>query len=96
MEFLYKRQYVKAFDALPLAEQQRVVAALEDIKRYVQTGHAPYGLRIKHLHASAQARVFEARVSLSLRILWLRQSHRVTLVLIGSHDDVQRFLRSFK
>ena len=95
MEYLYKQRYLKAFDALPRADQQRVVDSLQEITQYLRTGHAPYGLRIKPLYGSAKTRVFEARVSLALRIVWTRQGERVTFVLLGTHDDVQRFLRSW-
>ena len=95
MEYLYKQRYLKAFDALPHADQQRVVDSLRQIKQYLRTGHAPYGLRIQPLYDSIRSRVFEARISLALRIVWTREGERVTFVLLGTHDEVRRFLRSW-
>lgn len=93
MEYLYKRRYLKEFEDLSAVEQQRVVDAVQEIQQYHRTGQAPHGLRIKQLYASAQGRIFEARVSLAARIVWTHAGERVTFMLLGTHDEVRRFLR---
>ena len=81
--------------AHPAADQQRVTVAVQEIQRYHRSGVAPYGLRIKHLHASSQGRIFEARASMALRIVWAHAGDDVIFLLVGTHDEVRRFLRSW-
>ena len=95
MEYVYAPRYIKQFDALSVPHQQLALDTDAGIRRYYQTGEASFGLRIKRLHTSAHGKVFEARVSISLRTLWLQHGRQVTFVLLGSHDEVRRFLRAF-
>ena len=95
MKYVYAPRYLKQFDALSAHDQQLAVQADAEIRQYYQTGAASFGLRIKRLHAGGHGKVFEARVSLALRLLWVQHAESVTFVLIGTHSEVQRFLRSF-
>ena len=95
MEYIYAPRYVKQFDALSVPHQQLALDADAEIRRYYHTGEAFFGLRIKRLHTGAHGKVFEARVSLALRMLWLQHGQQVTFVFLGTHDEVRRFLRSW-
>jgi hypothetical protein len=53
--------------------------------------HLHSGLGIRKVHASG---VWEARVGLGLRMVFLLSPSELVLVTVGSHDDVRRFLRS--
>jgi hypothetical protein len=52
--------------------------------------HLHAGLGIRKVHASG---VWEARVGLGLRIVFLLSSNELVLVTVGNHDEVRRFLR---
>jgi mRNA-degrading endonuclease YafQ of YafQ-DinJ toxin-antitoxin module len=52
--------------------------------------HAHAGLGIRKLHASG---IWEARVGLGLRLVFGLDPDRLTLVRVGRHDEIRRFLR---
>ncbi|MBI4355282.1 MAG: hypothetical protein HY597_02365 [Candidatus Omnitrophica bacterium] len=94
MQFLYKDRYLKRFDRFSAHEQRLILAADQEIHRYYESRQAPVGLRIKLLHASGDGKVFEARASQAIRIVWAQRPDLVSFLLVGTHDEVQRFLRS--
>ena len=53
--------------------------------------HAHAGLGIRKLHASG---IWEARLGLRLRLVFTLEPQLLTLVLVGTHEDVRRFLRN--
>jgi hypothetical protein len=52
--------------------------------------HTHAGLGIRKLHRSG---IWEARVGLGLRLVFALDPSALTLVRVGSHEDVRRFLR---
>jgi hypothetical protein len=79
-------------DAAGLADDQRsaLFAAMLVLPRAIGRPHLHQGLGIRKLHGSA---VWEARVGLGLRVVFAVGPDRLTLVRVGSHEDVRRFLR---
>lgn len=59
----------------------------------------PTALRTPHVHAGTGLRkihrsgVWEARAGLSLRIVFTAADGVISLVRVGTHDDIRRFLR---
>ena len=53
--------------------------------------HAHAGLGLRKLHASG---IFEARVGLGLRLVFTFEAGTLTLVRVGRHDDIRRYLRT--
>ena len=53
--------------------------------------HRHHGLGIRKLHRSG---IWEARVGLGLRLVFTVERDLCTLVRVGTHEDVQRYLRS--
>lgn len=96
MPFIYKSAYLKRFDRFPRHEQLLILEADKQIRAYYASRKAPIGLRIKLLYASNSGRVYEARASLAIRIVWAEQEDTVSFVLVGLHDDVKRYLRSLR
>lgn len=96
MQFLYKTAYLKRFDRFPRPDQERILEADRQIRAYCTTRQAPHGLRIKLLHASGAGKVYEARATQAIRILWAESRDVVAFVLVGLHDEVQRYLRSLR
>ncbi len=96
MQFLYKERYLKRFDRFPRYEQTLILEADHQIRTYYATRQAPFGLRIKLLYAKGSDKVFEARVSQSIPIVWAERGGMVSFVLVGLHDEVKRYLRSLR
>src|SRR3989338_10587055 len=96
MQFLYKERYLKRFDRFHHHEQALIHDTDQQIQTYYHTRQAPVGLHIKQLYVRGPDKIFEARVSQSLRIVWAERGHVVSFLLVGSHDDVTRYLRSLR
>ena len=45
---------------------------------------------IRKLHATG---IWEARVGLGLRMVFTLEANQLTLVRVGSHDEIRRYLR---
>lgn len=65
-----------------------VVAALSDA---LGKPHHHAGLGLRKIHASG---IWEGRVGLGLRVLFAVKSDALTLIRVGTHDDVRRYLKS--
>jgi mRNA-degrading endonuclease YafQ of YafQ-DinJ toxin-antitoxin module len=53
--------------------------------------HRHRGLGIRKLHRSG---IWEARIGLGLRLVFTVEQDLCTLVRVGTHEDIQRYLRS--
>ena len=94
MQLLYKKRYLTRFDRFSAHEQVLILETDQQIRAYYHTRQAPFGLRLKLLYAKGEEKVFEARVSQAIRILWAQRGQQVSFILVGLHDEVRRYLRS--
>ena len=97
MQFLYKERYLKRFDRFPTHEQRLILEADRHIRTFYTTRQAPHGLRVKLLYAAAGTeKIFEARASQAIRIVWAERGNMVSFVLVGLHNEVRNSLRSLR
>lgn len=96
MRFTYKERFLKRFDRFAWREQALILEADRQIRGYYATRQAPFGLRVKLLYARGDDKVFEARVSQAIRLVWAERPEEVVFVLVGLHDEVRRYLRSLR
>lgn len=82
-------RFRKAYHRLQVADQTLVDHALRQLAVALETRHAAVGLGLKKLGPS----VFEVRAGLALRIVYIEEGPQVILALLGTHDEVRRFLR---
>jgi mRNA-degrading endonuclease RelE of RelBE toxin-antitoxin system len=80
-------------DVRGLDPEQRSAAfeAILGLPRALGEPHLHAGLGLRKLHASG---IWEVRVGLGLRAVFTFAENTATLVAIGTHDQVRRFLRS--
>ena len=76
--------------ALSDAHRLAVFDAMLALPRAVGDPHVHAGLGIRKLHASG---IWEARVGLGLRLVFGLEADLLTLVRVGGHDEIRRFLR---
>jgi hypothetical protein len=81
----------KRLCALPKEQCADVVLKLLELGNAFGNPHAHSGLGIRKLRAD----LFECRASLALRILFRASPEALILRFIGSHDEVQKYLRTF-
>ena len=75
--------------SLPSDRRQRVITALERLQTGFETGQFTSGLGLKLL----QHNYWEIRAGLADRIVFRRTGDVIAFVLVGTHDDITRFLR---
>ena len=81
-------RFERAYRRLNSLDQQIVDGAVFRLARYLETRQASVGLGVKKLGTG----IFEVRVGLSLRIVYIKEGPKVFLALLGNHDEVRRFL----
>lgn len=86
---VYTARFRRAYRRLHGEDQQLVDRAVLQLTHYLETGHAPVGLGVKKLIPS----VYEVRVGLALRIVYVEGETKAYLALLGNHDEVRRFLK---
>ncbi len=96
MTFWYKRDFEKACRRFTEEIRQGIAQAVLEVKDWYGTRHASVGLRIKKLYDGPAGKVFEARVSIDLRLVWVEKGDSVWFSIVGSHDEVRRYLRSLR
>ncbi|MBU1487115.1 hypothetical protein KKH56_03585 [bacterium] len=67
MNYILTSAFVRKFDSYSLKIQGLTFRAVERIKNYLETGQAPYGLRVKKL----SKKIYEARITIALWIAFL-------------------------
>ena len=82
-------RFKKAYGVLPEFRKLNVDRAIVDLERYFATGVAPAGLGLTKLYPQ----IYEIRAGIALRIVYILEEPDVFMVLIGSHDEVRRFLK---
>ena len=80
----------KRLRALPREQCAEVVLKLLELGNAFGKPHARSGLGIRKLGAD----LFECRVGLALRVLFRASPDALILRFIGSHDEVQKYLRT--
>lgn len=93
MNFRYKKDYLKRFDRYSQQEKELIVFADRQIRDYYVNHSAPYGLRIKKLFPDGRDKIFEARVSDKIRILWVEAIDMAVFTILGSHDEIKNYIR---
>lgn len=88
-KILAKAGFEHAYRRLSESDQRLVDEALRHFGDYLRTGQAPVGLGIKHLGS----RTCEFRASLGLRVVYVTAGETIYLALLGSHDEVRRYLK---
>jgi hypothetical protein len=95
-KFLYKKEFLRAFDSYKEAEKELIIMAEKQIRHYYLKQTAPYGLRIKKLFENKEGKTFEARVSDKIRLLYVESKELVVFAFLGNHDEVRRYIKSFR
>lgn len=95
-KFLYKKAFLKAFDSYKESEKELIISAERDIRHFYLKQKAPYGLRIKKLFEKGEEKTFEARVTDKIRLLYVESKELVAFAFLGNHEQVRRYIKSFK
>ena len=86
---VFTARFRRAYHRLRAADQELVDHALRQLAAYLETRHASVGLGVKKLGPG----LYEVRAGLALRFVYVEEGPRIVVALLGTHDDVRRFLR---
>ena len=89
-QIIVKRRFDIAYARLSKSDKPIVAAALHSFGRYLETGHAAPGLGVTRLGSQT----YEFRAGLAMRVVYISQQDKIVLSLLGSHDEVRRFLKN--
>ena len=92
MRFEPLPSYIRSFKKLEPALKERVKDAIDKYVDFFEGGPRPEGLGIKRL----SNHIWEIRVDLKIRVVFRLEKDLVQWGLVGSHDDIKRFIRYFR
>jgi mRNA-degrading endonuclease RelE of RelBE toxin-antitoxin system len=84
------RQYSRSFDSLPPGVQNQIEDAIPALAEAFGKPHAHLGLR------KLGKQLYEFRVGLQWRIVFRHEPGALYLLLVGTHDEIRRFIRSLQ
>lgn len=90
MRYYFLPTFNRRFKKLPNQKQECIFTAVESLKYFYQTRRPAAGLGLKNLRGN----FWEIRASLQDRIVFSLEEDIINFVLIGSHDEVRRFLKN--
>ena len=90
MRVALTERFQRAVRGLDGRQRAALFEAILSLPRALGDPHAHAGLGVRKLHASG---IWEARVGLGLRVVFALEPDLLSLVYVGSHEDVRRLLR---
>ena len=89
MQYFYAVAFERSWKNLEESRKKRVHKAVQLAVAFFETGSLPAGLGLKLL----KQEVWEIRAGLSDRILFQKSKDTIQFLIVGSHDEVSRFLK---
>lgn len=91
MRISFLERFRRQCRSLSRQEQTAVLDVLLELEQALSRPHEHKGIGLRKLHPTG---IWEARVGLSLRVLFELSHDEAILIFVGTHDEVKRFLRS--
>jgi len=91
-ELVVLPSFERSVKKLAVDERKKLSDALEKFNHSFSSGELTPGLGFKKINHDK----YEFRVDIRLRVV-LKQNHEILyLVLVGNHDDIRKYLRSYR
>lgn len=84
--------FQKQLNKLPSRDQEHARAALKDFLAALHTGALPVGYGFKKINGDK----YELRVGLRIRIVMKAEGDLFICHVIGNHEEVRRYLRTYR
>lgn len=91
MRYYTSPSFERSLRELDFARKDRIKRAIELAVAFFETGKLPHGLGLKLLHGE----LWEIRAGLADRIVFRKEKNLVEFLLVGSHDEIKRFLKRY-
>ena len=89
MNIEYLSSYDRSFRKLSPSTQAQTIAAVDQLLAYFATGQRPLGLGLRRLRHA----YWEIRAGIDTRIFFELRNDRLTMILVGNHDQIHRLLK---
>ncbi|PIP15448.1 MAG: hypothetical protein COX46_05870 [bacterium (Candidatus Ratteibacteria) CG23_combo_of_CG06-09_8_20_14_all_48_7] len=90
MRYAVPPSFEKTFQKLIPQDKKVVKGAIRSLISFYETGQRPVGLGLKKLTED----IWEIRAGIRLRILFTIEGDLLSWCIVGSHDQIVRFLKS--
>lgn len=90
MKVALAERFQRDVRALSGTQRGAVLEVLLSLPRAIGDPHLHAGLGIRKLHGSG---IWETRVGLGLRLVFALERDLLTLVRVGRHDEIRRYLK---
>lgn len=91
MKISLTKSFLKDLEPLKKEERAALFEVMIKLPKAVQNPLAHDGAGLRKIHHSG---IFEARIGLSLRLVFAYGRDEMTLHRVGNHDDIRRYLKS--
>lgn len=89
MQYFTSAAFEKTLKDLVSDRKDRVKKAIHLCVAFFETGELPHGLGLKPLRHE----FWEIRAGISDRVIFRKSKGLIEFLLVGSHDEVKRFLK---
>jgi len=89
MRYRATARFDRSLARLDPSRKARVTASIDQLVAGFETGQLPAGVGMKQLRPG----LWEFRAGLSDRVVFSRTADLVAFLLVGTHDEIKRFLR---
>ena len=89
MQYYTAPSFERSLGSLEPFRKERVKKAIHLAVAFFETGQLPQGLGLKPL----AKQFWEIRAGLMDRIIFRKSQTRIEFLLVGSHDEIKRFLK---
>ncbi|MFH2069538.1 MAG: hypothetical protein ABII89_08800 [Candidatus Omnitrophota bacterium] len=91
MKVRYLDSFVRAFESLANQDRAKTTRTISDLLEFLENKIRPSGgLGLKKLRKN----LWEVRVDIKTRVLFLLSPELITFVLIGSHGEIRKYLKT--
>lgn len=88
----YKKSFYKTFDPRPAKQQEKIFNTIQKLLQSLETQKLPKGLGVTLLDPTS--RIWEARVTLHIRVVFRYKNNLLELGFVGTHDQVKKYLKN--
>lgn len=92
MKVRYLNSFVKTFESLITLDRTKTTRIISDLLEFLENKTRPSaGLGLKKLRKN----LWEIRIDIKNRVLFLLSSDLVIFAFVGSHDEIKKYLKKF-
>jgi hypothetical protein len=91
VNFVLRERFLDGCRCASPEDQAAVIKVLGELRAALHDPQRRAGIGLRKLHPT---RLWEVRIGLKLRALFRQEGEDAIFMLLGTHDEVQRFLRN--